>query len=527
MRAGPLSLGRPVVLQPKLPSALWLVVVILGLSMGACASPGAESLPARGVMTGQAVALLDDPALAGTRWGLLATTLEGEAVAEVRPDDRFIPASNTKIFTTAAAFARLDGLGTPDPADGTSVRLEPRFGSDLADLVLIGSGDPALGDGPSCVQTCLAELADAVAARLAQSPSVIGDVIGDDRLYPEERWGPGWSWEDMQEPYGAAVSALTVNDNVVLLEVAPGAVQGEPVRVTWQDGDDALAFGNVLTLENTALTVADGETDLRIERRPGEALVRLYGVTAVGAVPTTIRIGLDDPAMAAAARFRRLLVQRGVVVQGEVRARHRPLTFADNGQPRAGAWAVDADPEGVEIARLPRPPLLETLTRISKVSQNLHAELMLRRLGALEGSGSRVSGLEQVEAVLAQAGVSRAAFDLQDGSGMSAYNRISPRATTTFLLWTTRQPWGEAWRETLPVGGRDGTLARRFVGTPLEGRIFAKTGSLNGVNALAGFLTAASGQTLVFSIYANDKPSTAGSAVEVMDRALVALAAAN
>lgn len=501
------------------------LVAAICLAASACASPGLsrfEDAPA----VGQVASILNTPTLAGTRWGLLATTMSGETVAEIHADDRFMPASNTKIFTTATAFARLDGIESPDITDGTSVRLMTSSDGDPPDLVLVGAGDPALGDGPGCVETCLAALADATAAYLSRAGNLVGNVIGDDRLYPDERWGPGWSWEDMQEPYGAAVSALTVNDNVVLLEVVPGAVQGEPVRATWHDGDDALAFGDVLTLENTALTVADGETDLRVERRPGGALVRLYGVQAVGAVPTTIRIGLDDPAMAAAARFRRLLVQRGVVVQGEVRARHRPLTLAD-GQTGAGAWAVDADPDGVEIARLSRPPLLETLTRISKVSQNLHAELMLRRLGELEGSGSRANGLEQVEAVLAQAGVGRAAFDLQDGSGMSAYNRVSPRATTTFLLWTSRQPWGEAWRETLPVGGRDGTLARRFVGTPLEGRVFAKTGSLNGVNALAGFLTAASGQTLVFSIYANDRPSTAGSAIEAMDRALVALAAAN
>ncbi len=506
------------------------LVAGLCLLASACASPGLSSHRAAPVV-GQVAAILNTPALAGTRWGLLAMTVSGETVAEIHPDDRFMPASNTKIFTTATAFARLDGIEAPDLGDGTSVRLVMPVEGGLPDLVLVGAGDPALGDGPDCIETCLVALADAAAAYLSQTGDHIGAVIGDDRLYPDERWGPGWSWEDMQEPYGAAVSALTVNDNTVLLEVAPGAGLGEPVRAAWRDGDDALALSDVLTLENTALTVADGDTDLRIERRPGGNVARLYGVMAVGAVPTTIRIGLDDPAVAAAARFRRLLMQRGVVVEGGVRERHRPLTLSDDGQPRAGSRAgsepVEADLEGVEIARLPRPPLLETLTRISKVSQNLQAELILRRLGGLDGTGSRAAGLEQVEAVLAEAGVDRAAFDLHDGSGMSAYNRVTPRATTTFLLWTARQPWGVAWRETLPVGGRDGTLARRFVGTPLEGRVFAKTGTLNGVNALAGFLTAASGQTLVFSIYANDRPSTAGSAVEAMDRALVALAAAN
>lgn len=504
-------------LRSAVAAVSWMLFAGFGLSVGACASQGG-GLAAAGPSP---IAILDGPALGGTRWGLLAVTTEGETVTEVRADDRFSPASNTKIFTTAAVFARLAGLDAVDPDDGTSVRLEPGADDGAPDVALIGAGDPLLGDGPACVETCLAELADAVAARTRR----IGDVIGDDRLYPDERWGPGWSWEDMQTSFGTAVSALTVNDNVVLLEVTPGEVIGAPLRTAWRAGDD------LLVLQTEAITVEEEEADLRLERRPGSDIVRLYGRMPVGSSAITLRIGIDDPAAAAAVRFRRLLEQRGVVIEGRVRARHRPLTLADDPIARETPATANqdrvAEADGVEVARLVRQPLAGSLRRIGKSSQNLYAELMLRRLGLIEGTGSRADGLVEVEAVLAEAGVERAAFDLHDGSGMSVYNRVSPRATTTFLRWTMSQPWGEAWRGTLPVGGRDGTLARRFVGTPLEGRIFAKTGSLNGVNALAGFLTAASGRTLVFSIYANDRPSTAGSSIEAMDRALLALAAEN
>lgn len=481
------------------------LAIALALTLGACASQGPPS----------PVAPLDDPTLVGTRWGLMAMTEEGEVVAEIRADDRFSPASNTKIFTTTTAFARLSGLDEADPADGTSVRLVGA-GNTTPDVILVGAGDPMLSDGPDCVETCLAELADAVAARTRR----VDNVIGDDSLYPDERWGPGWSWDDLQTAFGTATSALTVNDNVVWLEAAPGDAVGAPVRATWRAGDD------LLTLENGAVT-AEGEGDLRPERRPGSDQVRLYGRLAVGSAPIMLRIGIDDPAEVAALRFRRLLEQRGVVVAGEVRARHRPLDLSDDPARRTGPVEATAGEEGVEVARLTRRPLALSLRRIGKASQNLHAELMLRRLGLIEGTGSRADGLAMVEATMAEAGVPRGAYDLQDGSGMSVYNRVSPRATATVLRWTTTQPWGEAWRATLPVGGRDGTLARRFVGTPLEGRIFAKTGSLNGVNALAGFLTAASGRTLVFAVYANDRPSTGGSAIVAMDRMLLALAAEN
>lgn len=501
-------------LKAGLAAALWVLLAGAGLSLGACASHGTGA-----ALEPSTVAILDDPAPGGPRWGLLAVTTEGETVAEVRPDDRFSPASNTKIFTTAAVFARLRGLDAANPDDGTSVRLEPRVDGVAPDLALIGAGDPLLGDGPTCVETCLAGLADAVAAQTRR----VGDVIGDDRLYPDERWSPGWSWEDLQTSFGTAVSALTVNDNVVLLEVTPGEAAGAPLRTSWRAGDD------LLVLQNEAITVGEGEVDLRLERRPGSDVVRLYGRMPAAATAIMLRIGIDDPAAVAAERFRRLLEQRGVEIEGRVRARHRSLTLADDPAARANPTTANddrtAEAAGEEIASLTRQPLTASLRRIGKSSQNLYAELMLRRLGLIEGTGSRADGLDVVETVLAEAGVERSAFDLHDGSGMSVYNRVSPRAATTFLLWTMSQSWGEAWRATLPVGGRDGTLARRFVGTPLEGRIFAKTGSLNGVNALAGFLTAASGRTLVFSIYANDRPSTAGPATEVMDRALLALAA--
>ena len=140
------------------------------------------------------------------------------------------------------------------------------------------------------------------------------------------------------------------------------------------------------------------------------------------------------------------------------------------------------------------------LRTINKVSQNLHAELMLRRLGRQSGTGAIADGLNVVRTMLAQAGLRRTDYDFSDGSGMSTYNRVTPRGVVTLLRWAAGQPWGAAWRATFPIAGVDGTLARRFRGTALEGRLFAKTGSLNATNALSGYLLARSGRTLTFSI---------------------------
>ena len=139
---------------------------------------------------------------------------------------------------------------------------------------------------------------------------------------------------------------------------------------------------------------------------------------------------------------------------------------------------------------------------------------------------SIAGGLKAVEAMLAKAGVPRRDWDLSDGSGMSTYNRLSPRGVVTFLRWAAVQPWGAAWRETLPIAGVDGTLTNRFRGTSLERRLFAKTGTLNATNGLSGYMIGRSGRTLVFSFFANDVPG-GGSATRTMDAVLELIASEN
>jgi D-alanyl-D-alanine carboxypeptidase/D-alanyl-D-alanine-endopeptidase (penicillin-binding protein 4) len=223
--------------------------------------------------------------------------------------------------------------------------------------------------------------------------------------------------------------------------------------------------------------------------------------------------------------FRRMLVARGVQVGGAIDVRHRAPMPADDPAARGGAPAA-RPPAQPPLARLTPPPLAGDLRIINKVSQNLHAELMLRRIGRLQGSGSIADGLAVERAMLERAGVARTAYDLFDGSGMSSYNRVAPRGAVTLLRWIAGQPWGAAWRETLPIAGEDGTLSRRFRGTPLERKLFAKTGTLNASNGLSGYMIAASGHTLTFSAFANDVPQDAG-ATKAIDAALAMIAAEN
>jgi D-alanyl-D-alanine carboxypeptidase/D-alanyl-D-alanine-endopeptidase (penicillin-binding protein 4) len=445
----------------------------------------------------------------GTRFGLVVADADGKELIAIAPDGRFIPASNTKVFTTAAAFATIPSLAAPDTEGGTAVRLEGEGGQ--TDVVLEGRGDARLSSAADCVTDCLAALADAVAARTRR----VRNVTGDDSLYPDQRWSPGMSWNNLSSRYGTAASALTLDDNEAVVTVRPAA-PGKP---------PAVAHIGYYTLDNRVLTAPAGTAStLAADRLPGSMVLRLTGTVPAGA-EQVLRVGIDDPAHYAAWRFRQLLEARGVKVRGAVAARHRPPGPADDPAAR-GAAPAPRPPHEAPLAQLTAQPLAEDLTEINKVSQNLHAELMLRRVGLQRGTGSIADGVAAVRAMLEQAGVPRTAWDLSDGSGMSTYNRASPRALIRLLRWIDAQPWGEAFRATFPVGGVDGTLARRFKGTPLEGKLFAKTGSLNATNALSGWLVAKSGRVLTFSAFANDVPDGA-TGTPPIDAALVLIAEAN
>jgi D-alanyl-D-alanine carboxypeptidase/D-alanyl-D-alanine-endopeptidase (penicillin-binding protein 4) len=446
----------------------------------------------------------------GTRFGIVVATEDGRELIAIAPEERFIPASNTKMFTTAAAFATLPGVDQPDAAGGAAVRLDGE-GKRVPDVILKGHGDARLSGASDCVTNCLASLADAVAAKTR----LVHDVIGDDSLFPDERWSPGMSWNNIQSRYGTATSALTLDDNELLLRVTPAAVGAAPTL-------DVLPYYEI---DNRARTVAAGTTSLSFDRLPNSNVVRLTGTIAAGAEPGLLRLSIDDPAHYAAWRFKKMLEDRGVRVTGAVAARHRTLSAADDPKLRGSAPPM-RPPQPEALARLTPPPLAEDLGLTNKVSQNLHSELLLRRVGHQAGTGSIADGVAAIGAMLERAGVPRNAYDFSDGSGMSTYNRVAPRGMVKFLRWAALQPWGAAWRETFPVGGVDGTLARRFKDTSLERRLFAKTGSLNATNALSGYMIGKSGRTLIFSTFANDVPEAVRATVAV-DAALQMIADAN
>jgi D-alanyl-D-alanine carboxypeptidase/D-alanyl-D-alanine-endopeptidase (penicillin-binding protein 4) len=507
-------------------------VVLLALALAApLHAADHKSLPAR------INAILSDPDLSRGFWGIEAVSLNtGKLLYAQNADKLFTPASNTKLFTTAATLALIG----PDYRFRTTVETSgalDKYGRLTSDLVLVGRGDPNLSGralpytlkterDPDSVKV-LESLVDQLVSKGLKY--VDGNIVGDDSFFAFERYAEGWGQDDLVWGDGAPVSALTINDNVIFVNILPGEHPGERAFVSMNP------FADYYRIENRLITTPTGTGPRRIffNREPGSNLLTLWGNLPVDDPGANEALAIEDPAQFAAQLFRSLLEKRGVTVYGRDLARHNELANLSTLSvtalaPERGGEATPPQPPPVQhttvLAGYESPPLIEDLRVINKVSQNLHAELMLHLLGREKGTAGTIEGgMEVLKGFLSQAGVPSEEHVFYDGSGLSRMNLVSPHAVVRLLQYAATQPWGQQFRDTLPVAGQDGSLTDRFKGTSAEGKVQAKTGSLSHVKSLSGYANTVSGDRVVFSIFANNHNVPPKRATDTLDRIVEAI----
>ncbi|MCM3766399.1 D-alanyl-D-alanine carboxypeptidase/D-alanyl-D-alanine-endopeptidase [Neobacillus niacini] len=393
---------------------------------------------------------------------------------------RLHPASNMKLLTAAAA---LDTLGK-DYVFTTEIWIDGVINNHelQGNLYIKGMGDPML------LPKDLDQFADQI-YNLHGIRSISGDVVADDVWYDDVRLSPDMMWDDEHFYYGAQVSALTLSPNAdfdagtVMIEVRPGTADGEAVQVS------VFPDTAYVQIENHGITVGDEakETELKIIRRHGENTIVINGKLAVGTEPIKAWIAVWEPTKYVLQVFAEKLTSSGIQL---------------NGRKEMGCVPKHAR----RLIHHTSIPLAELLIPFMKLSNNGHAEILVKEMGKqVKGEGSWEAGMDVLLTEVAKFGVDPAAVLLRDGSGLSSVTLIPPNQLTNLLFHVQSKAWFEPFYHSLPIGGQ----IERMVGGTLRERladltVHAKTGTIFGVSTLSGYMQTESGKRLIFSIMLNN-----------------------
>ena len=438
-------------------------------------------------------------------WGVLVKSLAAnDTLYALNPRKLFLPASNIKLATLAAAADRLGwsysyetrifGLGTLRPS-----------GFLEGDLLVVGSGDPSIDDWDGAATRLFKGWAEQLKASGVET--IGGRIIGDDNTFDEEMLGMGWAWDDLGRSFATGVGALQFNENTARLTIVPAAVVGQPPLVGVAAPGAPIALSNQLTT-----APATNMPDIEVRRLLGSPIVELRGSIPLRSVPLFRNVSVDNPTQYFVNQLRDALEANGIDVFG---AAVDIDTLPDPPRREDGTLMVTS-----------RSPSLSTLAAtMMKLSQNLYAETLLKTLGGVKQPATAEAGRLVIQSTLTSWGIDPADLHIVDGSGLSPYDLATPAALVAILTRGARDARLRGpFEEALPIAGRDGTLAYRLKGTAAEGNARAKTGSLANARAISGYVYSADGEPLVFSILANNFGRSADAVETAADAIVVRLA---
>jgi D-alanyl-D-alanine carboxypeptidase/D-alanyl-D-alanine-endopeptidase (penicillin-binding protein 4) len=435
------------------------------------------------------------PRFAAALFGVKVVALEsGKTVFEQNSQKLFSPASNSKLYTVALA---LDRLGADYRIKTSLYAKAPpdKKGALEGDLIVYGRGDPTINARlhNGNIYQALEPLVQALTN--AGVKNITGDLVGDQSFFHGPEFGSGWDWADLENYYGAEISALTINDNALQASVKPGDSIGAPCKLGLAP---ATSF---LTFSNRTVTAAKGaRRTIGFYRPVAENVIYVSGQMAMGDPVHTDDVTMHNPAGLFIEFFKAALARHGITVSGKVRT----VNWLDRQVDR-----LEHD-KLTELGSVESLPMRDIAREVMKPSQNLYTDLLLAHVGerrrTADTPASRTSedlGIIELNSFLAEAGVKKGDVLFEEGSGLSRNNLTTPNATIALLQFMSRHKCADAYLEALPIAGVDGTLKSRMKSTPAAGNVRAKTGTLRWANSISGHVTTAAGERLIFSIMLN------------------------
>jgi len=448
-------------------------------------------------------ALIAAPEVDRGTWGIVVRNLAGDHIYSVNPRKLFVPASNMKLLTLAAAAERLGWDYSFETRLVGTGEIEANVLD--GDLVVVGSGDPSVDNWDGAATRLFQQWAE----RLKQLgiQTIRGRIVGDDDSFDDEGWGPGWAWDDLDRSFATGVGTLQFNQNSTQLHIRPGAREADAAVITLEPSGSALTIRNRLTTSARRSAPA-----IEVRRLLDAPVIEIRGSIPEGSAPIVRNVAVANPTTYFVTALRDAFIASGIDVRGAA------VDIDEMPDPPARA-------RGTVLLRHNSPPLSELATTMMRLSQNLYAETFVKAIGAQHGIGTTRGGSLEVSEVLTQWGLPAGDIRVADGSGLSVYDLVSPELLVQLLAHVaTDAKLAIPFANTLPVAGQDGTLAQRLKGTAAERNVRAKTGSLSNARAISGYAYTADREPLVFSILVNNFGQASDAVERTTDAILVKLA---
>lgn len=428
--------------------------------------------------------IFNDPNFSNANWGVIIQSLEtGEYLYKRNEDKLFRPASNLKLFTTAAALLTLGG----EYRFETDIYLNGKIDGSIliGDLVIQGKGDPTISG--RFYNNDLLKVYKSWADSLIEQgiDEITGNIIGDDNHFDDIGLGDGWAWNQESYWFSAPSGAISFNDNCVDIIVNVDKETSTPQLSVSPNTKYVILINDVTAVKDDSLTMID------VHRERGTNIVNVTGTIRMSDSVKTF-VTVNNPTQYSMVTLKDVLNSRGVTVDGY------PIDIDD----------INTTLNYEAMKKLTThlsPQLKEIIKVVNKNSNNFYAEQLLKTLGfEIENHGNSANGIKAVLNVLTDMGINPESVVMEDGSGLSPNNFTTPRQIVNLLTYMFKSKHFIDFFNSLPIAGIDGTLGKRMNNTLAKGKVRAKTGYLSTVRSLSGYAFTADDEPIAFSIIVNN-----------------------